>query len=72
MIFKSWYKFWFQEQSPLPLALFRIFFGFFVVQMSLLELLPNLAPFLAPGAWFIQAPYVQPGGKTILSSIFFC
>jgi len=41
----AWQKFWFQEQSPVSIALFRIFFGFFVLQMSLMELLPNFLRF---------------------------
>jgi hypothetical protein len=38
-----WHKFWFEEQSVLPLALFRIVLGLFVLQVSLGELLPNFS-----------------------------
>ncbi len=37
----AWFTFWFKEQSPLPLAIFRIIFGLFLFQLSLFELAPN-------------------------------
>jgi Vitamin K-dependent gamma-carboxylase len=40
-IARAWNTFWFAEKSPLPLALFRIFYGTLVLQFALF-LLPDL------------------------------
>ncbi len=40
-----WHKFWFKEESIAPIAIFRILFGLFVLQVSLVELLPNFLRF---------------------------
>jgi len=45
MIYKYWYKFWFKECSPLPVALFRICLGYFILQKSLLSFAPNFFAF---------------------------
>jgi tetratricopeptide (TPR) repeat protein len=48
----AWQRFWFKEQSPIPLALFRIFFGLFVFQVSLFELAPNFPLLLGVKSMF--------------------
>ncbi len=48
----AWQRFWFKEQSPEPLALFRILFGLFVFQVSLFELAPNFSLLLGAKGMF--------------------
>ena len=49
-LFNNFKSFFFKEQSPTPVALFRIFFGFFVLQVSLAEILPNFYCFFGQKA----------------------
>jgi len=41
----GWNRFWFAEQPATPIALFRILFGVLLLQVLLVELLPNFAYF---------------------------
>jgi hypothetical protein len=46
-LWQAWSNFWFQMQSPLPMAVFRIFFGLHVLLFVVL-LLPDLATWYGP------------------------
>lgn len=51
-ISQKWHKFWFKQVSVEPLALFRFFFGLFVLQVSLWELAPNFSLLFGNRAMF--------------------
>jgi hypothetical protein len=41
-LWELWRKFWFEPQSPTPVALFRIFFGLLLLQSTLIHVGPDL------------------------------
>lgn len=73
-MFKSlrsrWNDFFFAEQSPIPIALFRIFYGLLVIA-TLLLLYPDWQAWFGPRAWITQGTMhaVEPGMRLNLFAI---
>jgi hypothetical protein len=68
--FDAWNSFFFAEESPIPLALFRILYGIMVIATSLL-LRPSWMAWYGPHAW-ISLPtmhVIEPGPRLSLFAV---
>ena len=69
-VFRAWNEFFFAERSPIPIALFRIFYGLLVVA-TLTLLRPDWLSWYGPHAWVSlpTALKLEPGPRLNLFSI---
>lgn len=69
-LFDAWNSFFFEPQSPVPIALFRILYGFMVIA-TLVLLRPDWLTWFGPHAW-VSLPamsQVEPGARLSLFAI---
>lgn len=67
-LWKIWNDIWFVPKSPLPMAVYRIFFGLLVIA-DLALLCPNLETYFGPNGlitWTTASQYLQPYAFTLL------